>query len=263
MNKQDFFNLIVEPIKKYAVEYGIKVISPIIAQACVESAWGESLLSKDYNNYFGLKCGSDWNGKSVNLQTGEEYGGVEYKIYDDFRVFDTLDEGIKGYFDFISSYNRYHKLFEATTSDEYISCLAESGYATSSTYASTLNKIISYNNLSAYDYNNTQEIEYDFDDIVNKTKRGDFGNYPERRDRLEAIEVGLYNRVQAVINGNVEDTTFNDTEEIYNGYTIDELALAVYRGEFGNNPERKEKLNEISEGLYDKVQNRVMELFYN
>ena len=59
--------------KEYAAAYEIKVCSPIIAQAILESGWGESRLAKDYHNYFGLKCGTKWQGKSVNLATWEEY----------------------------------------------------------------------------------------------------------------------------------------------------------------------------------------------
>ena len=56
-------------IKKYAAVYEIKVYSSIIAQAILESGWGESKLAKVYHNYFGLKCGTKWQGKSVNLAT--------------------------------------------------------------------------------------------------------------------------------------------------------------------------------------------------
>ena len=52
---------------KYAPQYEIAVCSPIIAQGILESAWGKSKLAAVYHNYFGLKCGSKWTGKSVNL----------------------------------------------------------------------------------------------------------------------------------------------------------------------------------------------------
>ena len=65
MDKQEFIKKIAGYVKKYASAYGIAVHSPIIAQAILESGWGESRLAAVYHNYFGLKCGTKWKGKSV------------------------------------------------------------------------------------------------------------------------------------------------------------------------------------------------------
>ena len=56
-------------VRKYAPQYGIKVYSPIIAQAIHESGWGESRLAAQYHNYFGMKCGTKWTGKSGSMKT--------------------------------------------------------------------------------------------------------------------------------------------------------------------------------------------------
>ena len=69
MEKQEFIKKIAAFVQKYAPQYGIKVHSPIIAQAILESGWGESKLSAKYHNYFGLKCGTKWTGPSVNMTT--------------------------------------------------------------------------------------------------------------------------------------------------------------------------------------------------
>ena len=73
MDKQEFIKKIAGYVQKHAPAYGILVHSPIIAQAILESGWGESRLAAVYHNYFGLKCGTKWTGKSVNLSTMEEY----------------------------------------------------------------------------------------------------------------------------------------------------------------------------------------------
>ena len=62
-NTQEFIQCIAPLVKKYAPQYGVKVYSPIIAQAILESASGESSLGKIYNNFFGLKCGTLWTGQ--------------------------------------------------------------------------------------------------------------------------------------------------------------------------------------------------------
>lgn len=53
MDKQEFIKRIAGCVQKYAPAYGILVHSPIIAQAILESGWGESRLAAVYHNYFG------------------------------------------------------------------------------------------------------------------------------------------------------------------------------------------------------------------
>ena len=66
---------------------GYKYPSAIIAQAILESRSGNSELGSKYHNYFGMKCGSHWEGKSVNLATKEEYKpGTLNDIGANFRV---------------------------------------------------------------------------------------------------------------------------------------------------------------------------------
>jgi len=101
---QNFISTIAPLIQKYAASYGYKVASAIIAQACLESAYGTSQLASKYHNYFGMKTGSSWRGKSVNLSTKEEYTvGTLTTIKAGFRVYDNMEDGVKGYFDFIQA----------------------------------------------------------------------------------------------------------------------------------------------------------------
>ncbi|WP_455057704.1 glucosaminidase domain-containing protein [Jutongia sp.] len=151
MTNQEFIQAVASAVQKYAVDYGIKVHSPIIAQAILESGWGQSKLASQYHNYFGLKCGSSWTGKSVNMTTQEEYQvGTLTTIKDNFRVFDSLEDGIKGYFDFIQ-YSRYANLKGVTDPFEYIRLIKEDGYATSSQYVDSLTRLVNQYNLTQYD----------------------------------------------------------------------------------------------------------------
>ena len=54
MTQEQFIAEIAKYVQKYAPQYGIAVCSPIIAQACLESAYGTSKKAK-HHNYFGLK----------------------------------------------------------------------------------------------------------------------------------------------------------------------------------------------------------------
>ena len=85
--REKFIADIAGYVKKYAGLYGILVFSPVIAQAVLESGWGESRLASQYHNYFGLKCGTRWTGRSVNMRTQEEYR--------ELRDFLKLDENAK------------------------------------------------------------------------------------------------------------------------------------------------------------------------
>lgn len=151
MTKDEFIANVAKYVQRFAPEYDIAVCSPIIAQACLESGWGKSKLSATYHNYFGLKCGSKWTGKSVNLTTKEEYQpGVKTTIKDAFRVYDSMEDGIRGYFEFIQL-ERYHNLRGITDPKKYLETIKADGYATSSTYVADNMRIIEQYNLTRYD----------------------------------------------------------------------------------------------------------------
>ena len=151
MTNEEFIKKIAEYVQKYAYVYGITVHSPIIAQAILESGWGKSKLSAVYHNYFGLKCGTKWTGKSVNLTTQEEYEPVTITtIKDNFRVYDSMEAGVKGYFEFIQL-ERYHNLRGITDPKKYLETIKADGYATSSTYVENTMKLVNQYNLTQYD----------------------------------------------------------------------------------------------------------------
>lgn len=159
MSKQEFIEKIAALVQKYAPQYGIKVHSPIIAQAILESGWGESKLSAKYHNYFGLKCGTKWAGPSANMTTQEEYQpGVHTTIKDNFRVYSNMEEGVKGYFEFIQL-ARYQNLRGITDPQKYLETIKADGYATSSTYVENNMKIVRQYGLAKYDKKQADETK--------------------------------------------------------------------------------------------------------
>ena len=151
MDKQEFIKKIAGYVRKYAADYGIAVHSPIIAQAILESGWGESKLASVYHNYFGLKCGTKWKGRSVNMKTQEEYSpGTKTTITDNFRVYSNMDEGVKGYFEFIQL-PRYQNLKGITDPKKYLQTIKDDGYATSSTYVADVFRCVEAYGLTEYD----------------------------------------------------------------------------------------------------------------
>lgn len=157
---KDFINHIAPMIKKEGNARGYSVVSTTIAQAIIEGACGTSSLAKVYHNHFGMKAGSAWKGKVVNLKTKEEYTkGTLTTIRDGFRVYDSDEDGVKGYYDFISS-KRYANLRNAKDYRQFADYLKKDGYATSSTYVNTLCKTVEKYDLSKYDSNSIQVAVY-------------------------------------------------------------------------------------------------------
>ena len=152
-NTEEFIACIAPLVQKYAPKYGVKVCSPIIAQAILESASGESSLGKKYNNFFGLKCGTLWTGPSVNLLTGEEYTVGQYTtITAAFRVYDNMEEGVKGYFEFLfRNRTRYNNLIGETDPYRYLEKIKADGYATSSHYVTNTYNVLKRYNLTRFD----------------------------------------------------------------------------------------------------------------
>ena len=150
----DFVNRIGPIIVQEGQKRGYHVYSTIIAQAVIESRYGQSTLASRYHNYFGLKCGTAWvlTGKpSVVLKTKEEYTpGTLTTIKDAFRAYPDMISGVQGYFDFVST-KRYANLKTAVTYQQYAEFLKADGYATSSVYVNTLCNCVKQYGLAAFD----------------------------------------------------------------------------------------------------------------
>ena len=208
MDKEAFIQKVAEKVSKYAPLYGISVHSPIIAQAIIESGWGKSGLASKYHNYFGLKCGSSWKGKSVNMTTKEEYKvGTITNIRDNFRVFDDFDDGIRGYFEFTNT-RRYANLKGVKNPEEYVRRLKADGYATSSKYVDNIMRVIRDNKLTRFDGNGDDDMKKEeltgkvlsgkeiIDILAKRVINGDYGTGADRKKKLG----DLYPIVQKRVN---------------------------------------------------------------
>lgn len=185
-----FCNMIYNQLKLYAPQYGIYCYSAIIAQAIIESNWGKSELSAKYFNFFGLKCGSNWDGKSVNMTTKEEYTrGSITTIKDNFRVYSDVADGVKGYLRFINT-KRYANLKNVYDYKTYIQNIKADGYATASNYVATLVKTVEKYGLNQYDpMSDDYQIALD---VIN----GKYGNGATRKMKLGS----KYHRIQKLVN---------------------------------------------------------------
>ncbi|WCL82003.1 glucosaminidase domain-containing protein [Saprospira sp. CCB-QB6] len=131
-----FKPIAIAEMKRTGVPASIKM-----AQAILESGYGRSELAKKANNHFGIKCGSNWNGKTYKLKASC------------FRAYSSAEESFKQHSDFLRNGSRYADLFKLKTTDYkgWAKGLRKAGYATSSSYPSKLIELIERYRLHQYD----------------------------------------------------------------------------------------------------------------
>ena len=133
-------DIAVEEMRKYHIPASIT-----LAQGLLESGAGQSTLARKSNNHFGIKCGSDWDGKSVR--------------YDDdarnecFRAYKHPKQSYEDHSKFLASRSRYAFLFKLKITDYKGGAkgLKKAGYATDRRYAQRLIDIIELYDLHQYD----------------------------------------------------------------------------------------------------------------
>lgn len=160
-SQKKFADEIAKYVKELAPKYNIKVVSPIVAQAILESGWGTSNKAK-FNNFFGLKyregrvtCHS---GTFVDGSSEQNPDGTYVPITDQWYSFASVRDGVEGYLQFINI-SRYSNLKNVTDWERYIELIREDGYATSLSYVTNLKNVVKNNNLTIYDTSNTKQEE--------------------------------------------------------------------------------------------------------
>lgn len=130
--------------------------SVTIAQAILESNWGQSYLSKSAKNLFGIKASSDWQGAYIEAKTKEQdKAGNETTILAKFRKYDSYKDSILDHDKFFTSTtwrtNNYKRVLEATDYIQQATALQMCGYATDTRYAAKLINLIEQHKLQRFD----------------------------------------------------------------------------------------------------------------
>ena len=124
-----------------------------IAQAILESNWGNSSLSVEpNNNLFGIK--GEYNGKYVTLPTKEYMNGKWVTVNAKFRKYPSWKESIADHSALFNRLDRYKNLRGCT--DYKLACryVREDGYATDPSYTTKLINLIEKYNLNRFDTQN-------------------------------------------------------------------------------------------------------------
>ena len=116
-----------------------------LAQGILESGNGESRLAVDGKNHFGIKCHSNWRGKTI-IEDDDEKGEC-------FRKYSEVADSYRDHSLFLSERGRYSFLFTYKKSDykKWAKGLKKAGYATNPNYPSLLIDLIEKYELYNYD----------------------------------------------------------------------------------------------------------------
>lgn len=106
------------------------------SQAYIESSKGNSGLTKQANNLFGIK--GSYNDQSVRMWTTEYYGGIKQRVMADFRKYPSWQESIADHSGMFNRMARYKNLRGETDYIKACNNVHMDGYATSPTYSTTL-----------------------------------------------------------------------------------------------------------------------------
>lgn len=130
--------------------------SVMIAQAILESDWGDSLLSQEAYNYYGIK--GDYHGATYEIKTQEDDGtGKLYTINSQFRKYPHYKASLEDYAFLMKSgvnwdTNYYSGTWKSKTkSYQDATAHLQGHYATDTSYASKLNALIEEYQLTQYD----------------------------------------------------------------------------------------------------------------
>ena len=151
-HQQFIQNLVPSSQKAYQLYQVLPSIS--LAQAILESDWGESGLSQNYYNLYGVKAGAAE--PSVQLETSEYIDGKWITIMAPFRVYNSWAESVEAHAKLLTygvdwNPKLYEPVLKAKNYKEAAHVLQKAGYATDPTYAQKIIHVIETYHLAQYD----------------------------------------------------------------------------------------------------------------
>lgn len=128
--------------------------SVTIAQAILESDWGSSLLTREANNYFGIKASSQAAGSNglIWMPTLEYLSGQWVSEMAAFRAYQSVADSVADHGWLLRSLPRYAPAFQAANDPrEFARRIAAEGYSTDPSYATKIIQLMDAYNLYQFD----------------------------------------------------------------------------------------------------------------
>lgn len=154
MKPEQFLDLLLVPAQDCQRKTGVPA-SLTLAQAALESRWGESELARSGCNLFGVKADKSWHGPVTVLRTKEHIGGgltgKDVTVVARWRCYANWLESMVDHAQFFHDNPRYAACFKETTGEGWAHAVAAAGYATDPLYAQKLVAVMRGRNLGRFD----------------------------------------------------------------------------------------------------------------
>lgn len=138
----------VAPVAQRAQRVTGVPASITLAQAALESDWGQSELARKYNNLFGVKgTGTD----SAMMLTKEYVNGQWITVRASFVVYPTWQAAVMAHDELLAGNQRYAGVLRAPSYVAAARALQNGGYASDPDYAAKLIRLIRQYHLDRYD----------------------------------------------------------------------------------------------------------------
>lgn len=192
MTKEEFIGYIGQIASRDWQARRICLPSVVIAQAILESGWGESELATKANALFGIKK-NGWTGETYVKPATEQRADGHYYIVDDteWRAYEDWEQSIVDHNDYLATREktkgvlRYKEIIGNSDYKAVCQLLKDCGYATSLTYPQKLINLIETYELTRFDkvVNNMKIIAIDAGHGRNTAgKRVTLNGYPDTRE---------------------------------------------------------------------------------
>ena len=145
-SKQDFVEKLMPIAEKVAEKLGLPP-QALIAQAALETGWGQKMMQKadgsNALNFFGIKADNRWQGEKTFVTSLEYKNGVAVPEKSHFRAYQDIEQALDDYTQFIGNSPRYSQAVNvAHDPNAYFRELQNAGYATDPNYAEKIQSIL-------------------------------------------------------------------------------------------------------------------------
>jgi len=149
----DFIKRLAPDAKAMQTTYHVRA-SITLAQAILESDWGQSTNATENNNLFGVKATAAEPGKVMTTQ--EYYDGTYHQVKRRFRIYTSWHASMVAHAKRLANGpawdpGHYQTVLKAKTYQAAAQALAKTGYATDPDYAQKIINVIQKYDLERYD----------------------------------------------------------------------------------------------------------------
>lgn len=201
-----------------------------LAQGILESNSGQSRLSTQGNNHFGVKCHNDWKGKTIqeSAETGKEC----------FRMYTSAEQSFRDHSDFLRGKDRYKFLFDLKPTDYkgWAHGLKKAGYATDPNYPAKLIKIIE--DYELYKFDKGVKITVETPAVIETPKVATAANVDRNYKEMITISMGrkLYEQNGVPFVYSIEGESYKSIASSFNLFTKELLSFNDMKKEMPLDP---------------------------